>query len=155
MMKYIIFVLSTSALCLLIAIVMDLSVNGSVGSICDYKLEGFFVMAGIIALPAMLVIITLILGLLVYFKLNRNCCSTTSVRVPITLGVTSGLISIIAVVSLITAQVGVRTFFAVIPSCVVLEQVLLFILFLTSRTVRAKLSCKKKTAIITPSPVKL
>ena len=152
--KYLILVMGVSLLCLLIAIIADLPLNGSVGSFCDdHGNEGFFVMAGPLALPVSLVIIVLITGLVFYYKLNRNCFNSTSVRVPITLGSTAGLISIIAVVCLASIQVSGIFYFAVLPSSIVLEQVLIFVLFLSSPKVRSKLSCRKRTPNITPLPV--
>ncbi|XP_065895443.1 uncharacterized protein [Dysidea avara] len=149
MMKYVTFVVSTSVLCLAIAIVLDFLIDNSVGSYCEHyhPSKGLAVFAAIFALPTIIVFLILIAGDLLYCTLTKSCLSTTSLRVVVTLLVAGGIINTIVFISLLIAQVEVGFYIIAIPSGIVVEQLSLFVIFLSLPKVRSKCTCKKRAEV--------
>ena len=149
MMKYVTFVASMSVLCLATAIVLDLLIYNSVGSYCEHNHQpkGLSVFAAIFALPTIIVFLILIAGGLLYFRLTKSCLSATSLRVVVTLLVAGGIINSIVFIPLLIAQVKVDFYIIAIPSGIVVEQLSLFVIFLSLPKVRSKCTCKKRAAV--------
>lgn len=64
------------------------------------------------------------------------------------LAVVAGLLNFVVVGSMIAAQVTVLAYYFAIPFGIIVEQVVLFAIFLTSRRARAKLTGKKRATIL-------
>ena len=148
MIMYIIFVFCTATVCLVLGtIVSNPKSFEFVPHHCSvYNISYFLI---VLAVPKAFVIITLIIGIVFYFKLSKTCCKLVNIRVVITLAVIAGMINVIGVIILVVVQASLEAVYYFIPVGILAEQVILFILFLTSHNVRAKFSCRKRT---TPTP---
>jgi len=154
--KYIIFVMVISTLCLLVAILVDLPISGTVysnrRSFCmntEVAIEDtpiFSIAAtGELAVIVILEIIVFSIGLSLYFLVNKSCCSMKSInfRVAVTLASTIGIgVTILLVLNVVRLPSNV--FILSITSGTVVEQGILLTLFLTSKKVRANLPCLRK-----------
>ena len=156
MMKYVTFVVSMSVLCLATAIVLDLLIYNSVGSFCEHyhPSKGLSVFAAIFALPTIIVFLILIAGCLLYFRLTKSCLSATSLRVVVTLLVAGGIINNIVFISLLIPQAEVHVYIIAVPSGIVVEQLSLFVIFLSLPKVRSKCTCKKRAAVTNQPEIK-
>ena len=162
--KYIIFVLITSTLCLLVAMGIDLAVSGTVSngqrSFCvnsDIPVEDapVFSLAATaeLAVFVILEITVFSIGLSLYFLVNKSCCAmkSTNLRVAVTLSATIG-INIIILVILYVVGVQSNVIILSVTSGTAVEQIILLTLFLSSRNVRAHFPCMRKRASTSDSP---
>ncbi|XP_065893760.1 uncharacterized protein [Dysidea avara] len=148
LIMYVIFVFCTAAVCLVLGIIVSnpKSFEFVSHSCSAYNISYFLI---VLAVPKAFVIITLLIGIVFYFKLSKICCKLVNIRVVITLALIAGMINAIGLTIFIAVQASFEAVYYFIPVGVIAEQVILFLLFLTSRNVRAKFSCKKRT---TPTP---
>ena len=148
MIKFVIFILLSSILCYLLAIIIDFAVTGKFysqrDSLCygrQFDLDNVSVFRVVsIAEFALFVIIEIIvfsIGLILYFLVNKSCCETisTNFRIAIALSTTIG-VSFILLTILHAIEVSADDTVPVINSGALIEQLLLFLLFLTSSKVR-------------------
>ena len=158
MIKYTILVLVTSTLSFLIAIIVDLAVDGAVynerRSFCintEIAIEDtpVFSLAATAELAMFIVLefIVFFIGLTLYFLVTKSCCGviSTNLRVAITLAATIG-INIIILVVLNGVSIPSNLYILSITCGTALEQVILLVLFLSSRNVRTRFSCMVKKA---------
>ena len=149
MVKYIIFILVFTTSCFLLAILLDFAISGNFytedGTFCfssENSVEVILFPIIILGECAVLVIFEVVLlstGLGLYFLVSKSCCklSTTKVRVVIALAATVG-INIILVVVLYMTEVSYEVFNFSATTGTLVEQVILFFIFLSSRKVCTK-----------------
>ena len=148
MMKFVIFGLTLSMLCLLSAIVIDLAVTGQFyskrNSLCfgrQFDLDNISVFRVVsIAEFALFVIIEIIvfsIGLILYFLVNKSCCKTLSTNFRITIALASTIgVAIILLIILNATETSNEDTLPVVSSGILMEQLLLFLLFVSSSRVR-------------------
>ena len=153
LIMYVIFVFCTAAVCLMLGIIVSNPKSFEfVSHSCSMNNISYFLI--VLAVPKTFVIIMLIVGMIFYFKLSKSCCKLTNIRVAVTLVDIAGMIDVVGIIilsfhHLMSVRAPSLVIYYFIPSGILAEQVILFILFLTSRNVRAKFLCKKR---ITPTP---
>jgi len=156
--KYIIFVMITSTLSLLVAILVDLPVSGMVYSerrsfcinteVAIQDTPIFSIVAtAILAVFIIFEITVFSIGLTFYFLVTKSCCSTksTNLRVAVTLAATIG-IAIVILLSLNAVTLPSNVFVLSITSGTAVEQMILLTLLLTSKKVRANFPCMRTRA---------
>ena len=147
MSKYSTFVLITSILSFVFVVLFELAatrkVYGGGESFCinanaDFGGDDAVVFSGIAALVLIIFVTSELVmfstGLVFYFLINKNkCCKTmsTNLRVAFALAATVG-INMILLVSLSGARVSGKLFLPLLTIGTILEQVILFVLFLSS-----------------------
>ena len=146
MVKYVVFVLVLTTSCFLLAILINFAISGDIyskeGSFCfssDYNVESVLfpvIIFGEFAVLVVLEVVLLSTGLSLYFLVNKSCCelSTTKVQVVTALAATVG-INITLVVVLYMAEVSYEVFNVSATNGTLMEQVILFIVFLSSKKV--------------------
>jgi len=146
--KYVIFVLVSSIVCFLSAVLIDLAVNGMVYSNRDSFciVEHFnlneasaFRIVSIVqfALFFIVQIIVFIIGFTLYIRVNKSCCKTisTNFRIAVALATTIGL-SVILLIILHRTRVSPDNTLPTVGISAMTEQILLFVLVISSRKVR-------------------
>ena len=149
MIKFVIFGLMLSMLCFLSAILIDLAVTGQFyskrDSLCFGRqfvdLENVSVFRVVsIAQFALFVIIEIIvfsIGLILYFLVNKSCCKTLSTNFRITIALASTIgVAIILLTILNATETSNKDTIPVVSSGILMEQLLLFLLFVSSSRVR-------------------
>ena len=149
MVKYVIFMLVLTTSCFLLAILTDFTISGDIyskeGSFCfssDNNVETALfpiIIFGEFAVLVVLEVVLLSTGLSLYFLVNKSCCklSTTKVRVVTALAATVG-INITLVVVLYMAEVSYEVFNFSATNGTLVEQIILFFIFFSSRKVRTE-----------------
>jgi len=148
LIKSVIFVLVLSIVCFLSAVLIDLAVNGTFysnnGSLCivqNFNLgeAPVFRVASIaeFALIFIVQIIVFIIGFTLYIRVNKSCCKTisTNFRIAIALATTIGL-SVILLIILHRTRVSADNSLPAVGGSTMIEQILLFTLFISLRKVR-------------------
>ena len=149
--KFVIFALTLSMLCFLSAIIIDLAVTGQFYSKRDslyigrqFDLDNVSVVRVVtIAELALFVIIQLmvfLLGFSLYILVNKSCCKTlsTNFRIVIALAATVG-VNFILLVILNGAETSTNDSLPAISGGTLIEQLVLFLLFVSSSKVRNSL----------------
>ena len=148
LIKFVIFALASSMLCLLLAILIDFAVTGKFysnrGSLCLTRqidlddLSVFrFVSLVEFALFTIAEVIVFIIGFALYYVVNKSCFKTisTNFRIAIALATTIGVSNILLVI-LQGTKVSDDYAFPAVSSGTLIEQLFLFILFASSKRVR-------------------
>ena len=162
LIKFVIFVLVSSILCFLSAILIDLAVTDSKkDSLCltrqfDFdNLSVFRIVFNVqIVLFIIAQIIVFLIGFTLYYVVNKSCCKTisTSFRIAIALVTTIGVGTILFII-LNGIEVSTYYTFLAVGGGTLLEQVFLFILFASSskvcNDVRKIFIKKKKSSVKT------
>jgi len=151
LIKFVIFALVLSTLCFLSAVLIDLAVHGTFyshrESLCiveHFNLDEISVFRVVsiaeFALFVTLQIIEFIIGFAIYIWVNKSCCKTasTNFRIAIALATTIGL-SVILLIILHGTKVSADNTLIAVGSSTLVEQMLLFILFVSSRKIRNSL----------------
>ena len=149
MIKFVIFSLMLSMLCFLSAVLIDLAVTGQFYSNRDLlcfgrqfvDLENVSVFRVVsIAELALFVIIEIIvfsIGLILYFLVNKSCCKTISTNFRITIALASTIgVAIILLTILNVTETSNEDTIPVVSSGILIEQLSLFLLFVSSSRVR-------------------
>ena len=148
MIKFVIFALTLSMLCLLSAILIDLAVTGQFyskrDSLCfgrqfDFDDVSVFRVVSIaqFALFVIVEIIVFSIGLILYFLVNKSCCKTISTNFRITIALASTIgVAIILLTILNATETSNEDTLPVVSSGILIEQLLLFLLFVSSSRVR-------------------
>ena len=148
MMKFVIFALTLSMLCFLLAILIDFVVTGEVyskrDSLCvgrqfDFDDVSVFHIVSIaeFALFVIIQLIEFLIGFTLYVLINKPCCKTisTNFRIAIALVGTVGVTFILLVIFRGTEASTIDSL-PVVSGGALTEQLFLFLLFLSSRKVR-------------------
>ena len=152
-LKYIIFIIGSSIACSLLALAIDIGVNGRIYSglerYCrieyDYTFLYVTVVFGEFSVFIILQCVTFAVGLTLYFLVSKKCCAmkSTNFRVTMVLVATVG-INIILLLILIVAEVSFTVLIPVVTSGSLAEQLILLIVYLSSKKV--SLVCKTACA---------
>ena len=155
-LKYIIFIIGLSIACILLALAIDIGVNGRIFSdmerYCSIESEYAFIYVTVVfaefGVFIILQCITFAVGLTLYFLVSKKCCAmkSTNLRVTMALVATVG-INIVLLVTLKKAQVPFGILIPTVTSGTLVEQLILLTLFLSSEKVRlvCKAVCTKDT----------
>ena len=143
-LRYITFIIGSSIVCFLLALAIDIGVNGRIYSdmerYCGIKYDYTFlyvtVVYGEYAMFIILQYITFAVGLTLYFLVSKNCCAvkSTNFRVTMVLVATVG-IHIVLLIILIITEVQFTILIPAVTSGYLLEQLILLIVFLSSKKV--------------------
>ena len=143
-LRYIMFIIGSSIVCFLLALAIDIGVNGRIYSdmerYCGIKYDYTFlyvtVVYGEYAMFIILQYITFAVGLTLYFLVSKNCCAvkSTNFRVTMVLVATVG-IHIVLLIILIITEVQFTILIPAVTSGYLLEQLILLIVFLSSKKV--------------------
>ena len=155
-LKYILFIIGSSTVCLLLALVIDVGANANIysdmESYCrvefDYTVLYLMVVYGEFIVFIILQCITFAVGLILYFLVTKKCCAmkSTNLRVTMALVATVG-INIFLLIILTIAGVPQSILVVIVTSGTLIEQVILLALFLSSKKVlvACKTVCVKAT----------
>ena len=143
-LKYIIFIIGSSIACFLLALAIDIGVNGRIYSgmerYCrieyDYTFLYVTVVFGEFGVFIILQFITFAVGLTLYFLVSKTCYAmeSTNFRVTMVLVATIG-VHITLLIILIIAEVPYSILIPVVTSGSLIEQLILLIVFLSSKKV--------------------
>ena len=143
-LKYIILIIGSSIICSLLALAIDIGVNGRIFGrmerYCvtkyDYSFLYVTVVYGELVVFIVLQCITFAVGLTLYFFVSRKCCAMKSInfRISMALIATVG-INIILLMILTIADVSLNIIIPAVTSGTLLEQLVLLALFLSSKKV--------------------
>ena len=165
MIKFVIFILVSSIMCFLLAILIDLAVTGKFyskrDSLCFFR--GFYfddvsifrvVSVAEFALFAIIQFVVFFIGDILYILVNKSCCKmvSTNFRIAIALASTIG-VAIILLTILHAIQVSVNDTLPAVSTAQMIEQLFLFLLFVSSRKVRnglKKIFLYKKRSTTSP-----
>ena len=149
MAKYVTFVLVFPMLCFLLAMLIDFVISGNIyteesiycfTSENDIEAVSFpIIIFGEFLLLVISEIVLLSIGLGLYFLVNKDCCksSTTTVKVVVALLATVG-INIILLITLYLVKVPYEVYNFSATNGTLVEQIILFFIFLSSRKVRTE-----------------
>ena len=148
MLKFGIFALTLPMLCLLLAILIDLAVTGQFYSKRDllcfgkqFNFDDASVFRGVsiaeFALFLIMEIIVFFVGLTLYFLVSKSSCKNISTNFRITIALTSTIgVGIILLAILQGTEASSDDTFLAVSSGTMIEQLFLFLLFVSSRKVR-------------------
>ena len=158
-LKYSVFIIGSSIICTLLALAIDTGVNGRIYSgmerYCRIKYDYTFlymtVVFGEFGVFIILQCITFAVGLTLYFLVSKNCCAMKSINFRVTIALVATVaIHIILLLILIVAEVSFIVLIPVVTSGNLVEQLVLLIIFLSSKKVL--LVCKTVWLKDTKSP---
>lgn len=141
--KYIIFIVSSSALCYLLAVAVDTAISGTINSDMErYCLNSertftrMMLVYGELGIFVVLEYITFAAGLTLYFLVSKNCCAMKSTNFRVTMALTATVgINLVLLVSLNKARVPVNILIPAVTTSTLIEQLILLALFLSSNKV--------------------
>ena len=143
-LKYIIFIIGSSIACFMLALAIDIGVNGRIYSdmerycLIEYDYTFLYVTVVYVEYATFIILqyIIFAVGLALYFLVSKNCCAmkSTNFRVTMVLAATIGL-HIILLIILIIAEVPFSILIPVVTSSSLVEQLILLIVFLSSKKV--------------------
>jgi len=143
-LKYIIFIIGSSITCFLLALAVDIGVNGRIYSgierYCRIEYDYTFLYVTVVYVEysvfILLQYIVFAVGLTLYFLVSKTCCAmeSTNFRVTLVLVATVG-IHIALLIILIIAEVPYSILIPVVTSGSLIEQSVLLIVFLSSKKV--------------------
>ena len=157
-LKYVIFIIGSSVVCFLLALAIDVAVNGSIYSdkerYClvehDYTFLFVTVVHGIIGMFIILHCIAFAVGLKLYFLVSKKCAmKSIDFRVTTALVATVGINAVLLII-LTIAEVPQSIRNTPVNGGTLLEQLVLVILFLSSKKVIlvCKTACTKEDMIM-------
>ena len=144
--KYVTFIISLTSLCGLLILPYDLSVTrnafATVNGYCEIEFEGhiiesFYIYIALLSLVIAAQMITFSLGMILYFLINKNFCEfkTTNIRVCLALISTSGLNTVLFLVSYpLSGSTNIPILLSSIATLT--EQFVLLMIFSTSAKVK-------------------
>ena len=145
-LKYVIFIVGLSISCFLLALVIDIGVNGKVYGdkerFCRIRYEYTFlyvtVINGMIGIFIILHCIIFAVGLILYFLVSKKCCATksTNFRVTMALVATVGINLVLLIILTIAVQVPESILIPAVSSGTLAEQLILLALLVSSSKVR-------------------
>ena len=151
--KYIIFIVGSSIICYLLAVVIDTAINGRIYSgmerYCLIESEYTFIHVMLVyaefSVFIVLQYVTFAIGLTLYFLATKNCCAmkSTNFRVTMALVATVG-INVALLISLKKARIPFSILIPAVTTGTLAEQVILLALFLSSNKVL--LACRNASA---------
>ena len=143
-LRYITFIIGSSIVCFLLALAIDIGVNGRIYSdmerYCCIEFHYTFlyvtVVFGEYAMFIILQCITFAVGLTFYFLVSKNCCAVKSInfRVTMVLVATVGIHTVLLIILIIT-EVPFTILIPAVTSGNLVEQLILLIVFLSSKKV--------------------
>ena len=143
-LKYIILIIGSSIICSLLALAIDIGVNGRIFSgmerYCiteyDYSFLYVTVVYGELVVFIVLQCITFAVGLTLYFFVSRKCCALKSINVRVSMALIATVgINIILLMILTIADVSLKIIIPAVTSGTLIEQLVLLALFLSSKKV--------------------
>ena len=141
--KYTVFIVVSSTLSYLLAVGIDTAISGTINanmeSYCLSSKRAFtrmMLVYGELGVFVVLEYVTFGIGLTLYYLVSRDCCAmkSTNLRVTVALIATVG-ISLVLLVSLNKARVPVKILIPTVATSILVEQVILMALFLSSNKV--------------------
>ena len=144
-LKYVMFIVGSSIGCFLLALVIDIGVNGKVYSdkerFCRIRYEYTFlhvtVLYGMIGIFIILQCIIFAVGLILYFLVSKKCCATksTNFRVTMALVTTVGINLVLLIILTMAVQIPRSVLIPVVSSGTLAEQLILLALLVSSSKV--------------------
>ena len=158
-LKYLIFIIGSSIVCILLALAIDVTVNGTIYSdkerYCQVEHNYTFlfvkVVHGMLGMFIILHFITFAVGLRLYFLVSKKCAmKSTDLRVTTALVATVGISAVLLII-LTIAKVPQSIRSTIVNAGTLIEQLVLVVLFLSSKKVKlvCKTACTKEDTTMT------